>query len=116
MRVLVIEDDRNFGLILKTELEADNHVVEVASDGVEGVLLFIRHRHDFVLVDIRLPRLTGIDALRIIHGLDPAVPAIAFSGNAGAQEVTEILAAGASACLTKPFAMSRLRFELDSIH
>lgn len=116
MHILLIEDDKNFGLILKLELEADQHRVDLAHDGVEGVLSFIQNRYDFVLVDIRLPRLTGTDALRIMHGIDPSVQALAFTGSAGRQEMQDVREAGASACLSKPFTMSRLKLELESIH
>ncbi len=112
MHILLIEDDKNYGLILKHELEAEAHRVDLASDGVEGVLQFIQDDYEMVLLDIRMPRLTGTDALRIIRSLDPDVPAIAFSANAGEREIQETLAAGANKCLQKPFALSRLKTEM----
>jgi two-component system, NtrC family, response regulator AtoC len=112
MHILLIEDDKNFGLILKTELEAEAHQVDLACDGVEGVLHFIQDQYEMVLLDIRMPRLTGTDALRIIRRLDPVIPAIAFSANAGETEIQETLAAGANKCLQKPFALSQLKLEM----
>jgi len=112
MHILLIEDDKNFGLILKNELEAEAHQVDLACDGVEGVLHFIHDHYEMVLLDIRMPRLTGTDALRIIRSLDPDVQVIAFSGNAGEREIQETLDAGAKQCLQKPFALSRLKMEL----
>ena len=114
MHILLMEDDKNFGLILKNELEAEDHRVDLATDGVEGVLNFIRDRHDLVLLDIRMPRLAGTDALRIIKGLNPMVPAIAFSANAGNREMEETLAAGACRCLPKPFLLAELKEEIAS--
>lgn len=112
MHILLIEDDKNFGLILKNELEAEAHQVDLACDGVEGVLQFIHDHYEIVLLDIRMPRLAGTDALRIIRSLDPAVPVIAFSGNAGDREIQETLEAGALKCLQKPFALASLKQEM----
>lgn len=112
MRILLIEDDKNFGLIMKNELEAENHRVRLATDGVEGVLSFINGEYDLVLLDLRMPRLAGADALRIIKQLNPSVPAIAFSANAGPWEMQETLSAGARRCLRKPFEVAQLKREI----
>jgi len=110
----LIEDDKNFGLILKSELEAESHQVDLATDGVEGVLQFIEEQYDMVLLDIRMPRLTGTDALRIIKRLDPTVPAITFSANAGDREMADSVAAGARRCLSKPFALAQLKRVIEN--
>jgi CheY-like chemotaxis protein len=113
MNILIAEDDRNFGRILKAELEDSGYVVELAGDGVAAVLAFIGGKIDFVLLDIRMPRLGGIDALRIIKKLNPNVPAITFSGNAGADELTDSVTAGAIVCLTKPFEIAMIKEEIE---
>lgn len=112
MRILLVEDDRRFGQILKMELERDHHAVEHAADGVEGVLSFMENPCDIILLDIRMPRLGGIDALRIIRKLDPKVPAIVFSAVAGASEIVEAEIAGAVKFLSKPFEFAELKNEI----
>ena len=112
MNILIAEDDRNFGRVLKTEMEANGYAVELASDGVAAVLAFIDGKYDFILFDIKMPRLDGIDALRIIKKLNPHVPAITFSGNAGSGEMAESVKAGAIRCLTKPFEIAQLTAEI----
>ncbi len=109
MRILLVEDDRRFGQILKMELERDHHTVAHAADGVEGVLLFMEKPSDIILLDIRMPRLGGIDALRIIRKLDPKVPAIVFSAVAGASEIVEAEIAGAVKFRSKPFEFAELK-------
>ena len=113
MNILIAEDDRNFGRILKTELEASGHVVRLVGDGVAAVLEFMEGKTDFILLDIRMPRLGGIDALRIIKKLDPRPPAITFSGNAGSEELADSVRAGAIRCLTKPFEIALIREEIE---
>ena len=86
LEILLAEDDRNFGNVLKRELEEDGYIVTLVNDGVEAVLKFIGKGsdYDFVLLDIKMPMLDGINTLKIIKKLNPDVPAITFSGNAGA--------------------------------
>jgi DNA-binding response OmpR family regulator len=115
MHILIAEDDRNFSLVLKSELEAEGYTVDLAGNGVNAVLRFIdnRYKHDFILLDIKMPSLDGINALRIIKRLNDKVPAITFSGNAGSGEMAESVKAGALRCLTKPFEISQLRDEIE---
>lgn len=112
MKILVVEDDKNFGFVLKGELEDAGYDADLAPDGVEGVLKFIGGGYDFVLLDIKMPRLDGMSALRIIRKLAPDVPAITYSGNAGSGEMAESVRAGALRCLTKPFEISQLKDEI----
>ncbi len=112
MKILVVEDDKNFGRVLTGELREGGWDVELAVDGVEGVIKFIDGRHDFVLLDIKMPKLDGINALRIIKKIDPAVPAMTYSGNAGSGEMAESVRAGAIRCLTKPFEITQLKDDI----
>ena len=63
-RILLADDDRNFGSILKNELEKDGYAITLVSDGVEAVTSFIddKDSYDFILLDIKMPRLDGINA------------------------------------------------------
>ncbi len=114
VKILLADDDRNFSTVLKNELEEERHIVDVVSDGVEAVLRFINNVYDFVLLDIRMPRLNGIDALRIIKKIHPDVPAITFSGKAGDLEMAESLNFGAIKCFRKPFEIAQLKNDIKS--
>jgi two-component system, OmpR family, response regulator len=108
VNILLAEDDKNFGIIIKSELEEEGYVVDLVNDGVEAVLRFIDGHYDVFLFDIQMPRLGGISALRIIRKLNPYVASIAFSGNAGQDEIAEALDAGARQCFIKPFGIAEL--------
>ncbi|MGZ3614781.1 MAG: response regulator [Thermodesulfobacteriota bacterium] len=114
MNILLADDDKNFGTVLKNELEEERHAVDVVNDGVEAVLRFINDVYDFVLLDIRMPKLNGIDALRIIKRINPDVPAITFSGKAGDLEMAESLRCGAIKCFRKPFEIAQLKNDIKS--
>lgn len=109
MKILIAEDDKNFGIVLKKELEEDNYIVDLVNDGVEAVACFIENSYDFVLLDIKLPKLDGTNALRVIKKLNPEIQAITFSGHAGNTEMAESIEAGAIKCLTKPFEIAQLK-------
>jgi DNA-binding response OmpR family regulator len=112
LNILIAEDDKNFGSILKSELEEESHCVDLVSNGVEAVLSFIKKSYDFVLLDLRMPRLGGTDALRIMKNINPIVPTITFSGNAGSSEMAETLRCGAIKCFSKPFAIAQLKEDI----
>lgn len=105
------EDDRNFGLVLKSELEDEGYSVDLVDDGCEAVRNFVDRadEYDFAILDIKMPRLDGINALKIIKKFNPCVPAITISGNAGSLEMAESVNMGAMQCFTKPFEISRLK-------
>lgn len=113
-KILIAEDDRKFSAVLKDDLEDEGYAVDLCEDGVEAVLNFIAHGkdYDFVLLDIKMPKLDGINALKIIKRLNPKVPAITFSGNAGSGEMAESVKVGAIRCLTKPFELNDLKEEI----
>lgn len=112
MKILIAEDDKNFGRVLRDQLQEDRYDIDLATDGVEAVLKCIGGNYDFVLLDIKMPKLDGINALRIIKRLNPGVPAITYSGNAGSGEMAESVRAGAIRCLTKPFEITQLKDDI----
>jgi DNA-binding response OmpR family regulator len=109
MMILIAEDDKNLGFLLKSELEDEGYSVDLVGDGVEAVMKYIGEKHEFVIFDIKMPKLDGINALKIIKKINPEVPAITISGNAGTGEMAESVRAGAIRCLTKPFQVSQLK-------
>lgn len=109
MHILLAEDDKNFGIVLKSELEEERYRVNLVNDGVEAVLSFIHNSYDFVVIDIEMPKLDGINALRIIRKLSPGVPTIAYSGNAVYSEMEELSKDGAIKYFTKPFEIAELK-------
>jgi CheY-like chemotaxis protein len=112
MNILIAEDDRNFGKILKTELQEEGYTIDLVNDGVEAVLRCIDEKYDFLIFDIKMPKLDGINALRIIKRINPRIPAVTISGNAGSGEMAESVKVGAIRCLTKPFEIAQLKQEI----
>lgn len=109
MNILLAEDDKNLGTVMKRELEEESNMVDLVHNGVDAVLHFIDKSYDLVLLDIMMPKLDGINALKIMKKLNPDVPAIAFSGNVGLNEIDESLKEGLIRYFTKPFEIAELK-------
>jgi two-component system response regulator AtoC len=109
LNILLAEDDKNFSIVIKNELEEERYNVDIVNNGVDAVLSFVDKPYDFILIDIKMPKLDGISALRIMKRLNPEVPAIVFSGNAGYNEIEESLTLGAIRFFTKPFEVGKLK-------
>jgi DNA-binding response OmpR family regulator len=102
-RVLLIEDDQSIALMYKLQLVADGYDVELATDGVSGLHQAQEAPPDLVLLDIRLPRMAGLDVLRAIT-LDPrlvGVPVLILSNYGEPAIVREGLELGARDYLIK---------------
>jgi len=103
IRVLIAEDHLiarvGVGTIVETQL--DMQVVAEAANGVEAVQLHEQHRPDVTLMDIRMPVMGGVEAMRTIRGKRPLARFIALSTYSGDEEIRRALQAGASAYLTK---------------
>jgi two-component system, NtrC family, response regulator AtoC len=115
VNILLADDDKNFGLILKREMEEDSHVVDLVMDGVEAVLQFMDKPYSFALLDLKMPKLGGIDAIRILRKINPNVPVMAISGSAGSWEIAESMRCGAVKFLSKPFHMAQLKTDMRAL-
>jgi len=109
LNILLAEDDKNFGIVLKNELEEEGYAVNLVNDGVEAVLHFIEEPYDLLLIDIKMPKLDGISTLKIIKKLNSAIPVIIFSGNTGFSHIEEMLKMGVIRYFLKPFEMQDLK-------
>lgn len=103
IRVLIAEDHliARVGVGTIVETQVDMQVVAEAANGVEAVQLHEQHRPDVTLMDIRMPVMGGIEAMRTIRGKAPLARFIALSTYSGDEEIRRALQAGASAYLTK---------------
>jgi two-component system capsular synthesis sensor histidine kinase RcsC len=115
LRILLAEDDKNYGMVLKKELEEDCHVVHWVVNGVEAVLAFLEKPYEVVLLDLRMPRLNGNDALRILKKIKPGARVMTIAGKVTDEEKKESLECGAINCFTKPFPLQSLKEELRYI-
>ncbi len=89
------------GLVLIVQRQADISVIGAVSTGEEAIAAFVRQRPDIVLMDLRLPAMSGVEAIRAIRQSDPGARVVVLTMYDGDEDVHRALAAGATAYLLK---------------
>lgn len=100
-KVLFIEDDDAIRLALRMALEDEGYDVVEAHDGARGLVQFGQHRPDVVLLDLRLPDLSGFEVCKAIRATS-TVPIIMVTAQTEAADMVAGLEAGADDYITKP--------------
>ncbi|MDR2888495.1 MAG: response regulator [Lachnospiraceae bacterium] len=102
--VLIVDDSRTSRKILRTILERAGHtVVGEASNGEEGVRAFQEHKPEVVTMDVTMPVIDGVEALKMIKALRPESKVIMVTAAGKDSKVTECIKAGADEFVTKPY-------------
>src|ERR1700726_1933683 len=106
--VLIIEDGRPMQRTLQRLFEADSLGVRIASDGVEGLESFRKQPPSVVVLDLKLPGLSGKELCRSFKTHMPSVPIVVLSANAEVEDKVLLLELGADDYVTKPFSPKEL--------
>ncbi len=116
MKILLVEDDYDVARNVCEYLEAAKHQVEVAPDGLIGLDCATRERYDCIILDINLPRLTGIQLCERIRSLGfGRVPILMLTAMGALSYKEEAFNAGADDYLVKPFALKELELRLAAL-
>jgi signal transduction histidine kinase/CheY-like chemotaxis protein len=117
LAILCAEDGSTNQIILRELLGEMGHTVTIAEDGVAALSRLAQDDFDLVIMDSRMPRMDGIAALRLLRAgaggvRNPAVPVIALTANAAAEERQRFMQAGANGFLPKPIDEAGLHAEI----
>jgi len=112
--ILVADDEPSMRLNLTELLEGEGYAVELASNGEEAVQKTIQHNPMVVLMDIKMPKLSGISALKAIKKHDSRIPVIIFTAFGTNEKPIEAIKSGAFDYLDKPFDIDELLSVLES--
>ena len=116
-KILIAEDETDIRDLIAFTLQYAGYEVQSARDGQEAVELARAEPPDLVLLDVRMPRMTGYDVCRALKA-DPALkqaPVVFLSAKGQDAEIRAGLDAGADAYLLKPFSPAELTEEIKSI-
>jgi len=115
IKVLIIEDDPMVAEINKKYIEKINdfQVIGVAKDGEEGYRLIKDSFPDLLILDIYMPRVSGLELLKRIRREGMLIDAIMITAAKESAEINEVLKLGAVDYLVKPFEFSRLKMSLE---
>lgn len=114
-RVLVIEDEPLLRISIRNALQKEGWVVDVAEDGAEGMVLFERYLHEFVLTDLVMPKMDGMEVLRRVKSIHPATTVVIITAHGTVEKAVEAMREGAVDFIAKPFSMAQLFVRLSNI-
>ena len=114
-RVLVIEDEPLLRISIRDALQKEGWTVDIAEDGVQGIALFERFLHEFVLTDLVMPRIGGMEVLRRVKLIQPATTVVIITAHGTVEKAVEAMREGAVDFFTKPFSMAQLFVRLSNI-
>ena len=114
-RILLVEDDPNFGRILKDYLTINNYEVSLAVNGIEGFDKFNRSDFDLCILDIMMPFKDGLTLAREIREVNELIPLIFLTAKNLKDDVLKGYKIGADDYLTKPFDSEILLAKIKSI-
>ncbi|YAF95134.1 MAG: response regulator [Nodularia sp. CChRGM 3473] len=115
--ILVVDDEPSIQDITRTSLETHQYQTIVASDGIEAIALYAKYADKIsaVLMDIMLPSLDGVTAIRTLQKINPQVKIIATSGLMSKNKLEEVINTGTHTFLPKPYTVHELLLALQQV-
>jgi heavy metal response regulator len=108
MRILIVEDEKKVANFVKKGLQEEGYAVDVTFDGEEGLRLGSDPSYDLIILDIYLPKLDGLAALKRLRAHGVRTPVLLLTVRATIEDKVLGLDSGADDYLTKPFAFQEL--------
>ncbi len=115
IKILLVEDDTNLGMVLQDYLEMVGYNVVTATNGEDGLQLFIKDSVHLCILDVMLPQKDGYTLAREIRKLNPGVPIIFLTAKSQTEDVVSGFKSGCDDYITKPFSSEELSLRLEAI-
>ncbi len=107
-QILVVDDEKNIRRTLRMVLEGEGYEVEESGSAEEGLARVRQGGIDLVILDVRLPGMSGLDALAPLRALDAELPVLMISGHASVGEAVRAVQTGATDFFEKPLDRDRV--------
>ena len=114
-KILLVEDDNNFGSILRDYLTLHSYETTLAKNGIEGIEKFRKHNYDLCILDVMMPFKDGFSLASDIRSINDEVPLIFLTAKSLKEDVIKGFKIGADDYLIKPFDSEILLFKIKSI-
>jgi len=111
-KVLIVDDERSIRHTLRDILEFEKYEVDEASDGLEALVKIKQNPYDVIILDIKMPKMDGMDALDKIQEIARETPVVMISGHASIDTAVEAVKKGAFDFISKPPDLNRLLITL----
>ena len=107
-KVLIVDDERSIRRTLRDILEFEKYKVDEAVDGLDALAKLRRGKYDVLIMDIKMPKMDGLEALERVQILAPDTPVIMISGHGNIETAVEAVKKGAFDYISKPPDLNRL--------
>ncbi len=111
----MVEDDRNFGTVLKSYMEINGFIVTWVMDGKDAIREFSNGEFDICILDVMLPNIDGFTIARDIREMDKSIPLIFLTAKTLKEDILEGFNIGADDYITKPFDSEILILKIKAI-
>ena len=114
-KILLVEDDQNFGDVLKSYLEMHDYIVELATDGEMGFEKYKKDKYDLCILDVMMPKKDGFTLAKEIRDRDVETPLIFLTAKTLKEDVLEGFKIGADDYISKPFNSEELLYRVQAV-
>lgn len=115
LKILLAEDDKNLGTVLKAYLDAKNYQCTLCVNGKEALENYKENEFDFLILDVMMPVMDGFTLAREIRETDETTPILFLTAKSLQEDVMEGFKAGGDDYLSKPFHMDELLARIEAI-
>jgi len=115
VKILVVEDDRTVGQYVRRGLEEHGYHADLVADGLEALRQVSGQHYDLVVLDLRLPGMTGLELLRTLRDRGQTVPILVLTAQDAVDFKVQALRAGADDYVTKPFSFEELLARVEAL-
>jgi DNA-binding response OmpR family regulator len=115
VKLLVVEDDRTVGQFIRRGLEEAQYHADLVVDGMEALRLISGGLYDLVILDLRLPGMTGLEVLRTLRDRGNTTPVLVLTAQDAVGQKVEALRAGADDYVTKPFSFEEVLARVEAL-
>lgn len=115
MKILIAEDDKQIAQSLRKNFLEEEYEVILAQDGEKALEAISSNNLDIILLDWRMPKVTGIEVCKIIRGMGLKIPIILLTALSAIDNKVEALELGADDYITKPFSFEELMARIKSV-
>jgi len=115
VKILVVEDDRTVGQYVQRGLTEHQYHADLVGDGLEALRLVSGGQYDLIILDLRLPGMTGVEVLRTLRDRGNTTPILVLTAQDAVDTKVQALRAGADDYVTKPFAFEELLARVEAI-
>ncbi len=113
--ILLVEDDINFGTVLKNFLELNDYRVTLVRDGIEGLETALKGEFDLIILDVMMPKMDGFSVARQLREQDKKTPVFFLTAKSLKEDMITGYKIGGDDYLTKPFDTDVLLYKIQNV-